>query len=476
MKKIFYILASAIVALGAVACENDVMDNIATENEGLSFVATIDNSKTDLDGLKTVWSDDDVITINKFEFAHQGEGKFTCTDSEVSTLKGQSNLIAWYNEDGIDSEAGTAGAQLKAEGAFDAEGNASGFSFAVQNAFLKVTTKGQFKDDFVLTGAGMFSEGDAFSIAGEVTDKYIAIKPTDAETTLTYSIGGVAQKVANIKFEAGKIYNLGELTAEQFENWGVIGAHTNWDQANTQALYKIPTSKGTYSRGNVTLKEGGCLFLKQTVETEIIHHPEVTGGESGDWYLTPNSNWKQANARFAIYFFNASGNTWVDMKDENGDGIYVADTPDGKWTSMIFCRMNPSATANNWDNKWNQTADLSIPNDGNNHYTVKAGTWDKGGGTWAVHTPVEHQDAWDEEVEKIVQVWANVNGDFKVGSWFTTYSNTTYTGNMNVTDYEKTYDLFIHTGEAQSWGYTIDVAIVEHNAEDFDLETFLGEY
>jgi hypothetical protein len=46
--------------------------------------------------------------------------------------------------------------------------------------------------------------------------------------------------------------------------------------------------------------------------------------------------------------------------------------------------MNPGTTANNWNNKWNQTSDLKAPTDGKNLYTVKENTWDKGGGTWSV--------------------------------------------------------------------------------------------
>ena len=101
-------------------------------------------------------------------------------------------------------------------------------------------------------------------------------------------------------------------------------------------------------------------------------------------YLKPNSNWLQANARFAAYFFG-NGERWVDMTKSDSAGIYeVAIPTDKKFPNVIFCRMNPSATANNWDNKWNQTSDLVIPTNGNNLYTVKEGTWDKGGGTWSV--------------------------------------------------------------------------------------------
>ena len=98
-------------------------------------------------------------------------------------------------------------------------------------------------------------------------------------------------------------------------------------------------------------------------------------------YLTPNANWKIDGARFAAYFFG-NGEVWVDMTDEDGDGIYEVVVPEG-FVNIIFCRMNPNATDNNWNNKWNQTEDLKVPTDGTNMYTVAEGTWDKGGGTWS---------------------------------------------------------------------------------------------
>ena len=106
-------------------------------------------------------------------------------------------------------------------------------------------------------------------------------------------------------------------------------------------------------------------------------------GQPEKLYLTPNSNWKQSNARFAAYFFG-NGETWVSMTYNSTLGVYEVTVPTAKkYPNVIFCRMNPSASANNWNNKWNQTADLTIPTSGANHYTVKAGTWDKGGGTWS---------------------------------------------------------------------------------------------
>lgn len=111
----------------------------------------------------------------------------------------------------------------------------------------------------------------------------------------------------------------------------------------------------------------------------------VSAATPAKLYLTPNANWKADNARFAAYFFG-NGETWVSMTDADKDGIYECTVPTG-YPSVIFCRMDPAKTANNWNSKWNQTGDLSVPTDGNDYYTVKENTWDKGGGTWSKYIP-----------------------------------------------------------------------------------------
>lgn len=100
--------------------------------------------------------------------------------------------------------------------------------------------------------------------------------------------------------------------------------------------------------------------------------------EPAKLYLIPNSNWTIDNARFAAYFFGGTPNeVWVSMTLA-GNNVYEVVIPEGYdyGSNIIFCRMNPGASANNWNNKWNQTADLIIPTDGKNLYTVPAGVWD----------------------------------------------------------------------------------------------------
>ena len=61
------------------------------------------------------------------------------------------------------------------------------------------------------------------------------------------------------------------------------------------------------------------------------------------------------------------------MTDSDSDNVYEVAVP-ANYPKVIFCRMNPSATDNKWDNKWNQTGDLIIPTDGNDLFTISK--WD----------------------------------------------------------------------------------------------------
>ena len=109
----------------------------------------------------------------------------------------------------------------------------------------------------------------------------------------------------------------------------------------------------------------------------------VNNAWAANLYLLPNSNWTQANARFAAYFFG-NGEKWVSMSETvtvNGTKYYKVAVPSG-YSKVIFCRMNPSATANNWNNKWNQTGDLTVPTNGQNLFSVPSGAWDGSTTTW----------------------------------------------------------------------------------------------
>ena len=157
-------------------------------------------------------------------------------------------------------------------------------------------------------------------------------------------------------------------------NWrtNIIGENILTDYAS----FEITIDPDFYGEYDYSYPDGGVVELPYDQNQPV----------DNNLYLKPNSNWTQANARFAVYAFqDGKPEKWVNMLDSDSDGIYEMDKAaiEG-YTNIIFCRMNPGATANNWSNKWNQTADLKVPTDGTNLYTVKEGTWDNGGGTWSV--------------------------------------------------------------------------------------------
>lgn len=177
---------------------------------------------------------------------------------------------------------------------------------------------------------------------------------------------------------------------------------SNWDQQYTSEVYGIEANKwvvadNTTSLGNTSVLTAGTydVYLDTTnkkiyvvtagsaiedaVEQTVSNQKPIES--AGKLYLIPNANWKQGNARFAAYFFG-NGECWLDMTDTDSDGCYECDIPEG-YPSVIFCRMNPDTTTNNWNNKWDQTVDLTVPTDGTNCYTVTEGAWNDAGGTWS---------------------------------------------------------------------------------------------
>ena len=154
-------------------------------------------------------------------------------------------------------------------------------------------------------------------------------------------------------------------------------------------LYKDDT-RSTYKPSDIKKAEElnpvTSFFIRPNKNPELkiqtaarIFEEGVTWANSNGIYFRPNSQWKEANARFAAYFYNGSKNEWKELT-QNGD-IYSCEKPSG-YTHVIFVRLDPAgrgnSTKNNglhWDYKWTQTINLSLPTDGKNFYSLEEGAW-----------------------------------------------------------------------------------------------------
>ena len=246
---------------------------------------------------------------------------------------------------------------------------------AVGGAETPEVTPGE-KSEWAICGAFNSWDDNYFvttEVADVVTVKGLAMKAAE---------GFLVRKPStewNDKYGAG---NVNYLKTNHYIVMSKDGADMCLEADGTYDIYFNVATKAIY-----VMAEGAdyAAAVQQTINGEEPEQeePEVTEKVV---YLKPNSNWTKDGARFAAYFWDGTtGEQWVSMTAV-GDGIYEAHLPEGYdyGCNIIFCRMNGGTTANNWNNKWNQTSDLKTPTDGKNLYTVKDGTWDKGGGAWSV--------------------------------------------------------------------------------------------
>ena len=116
-----------------------------------------------------------------------------------------------------------------------------------------------------------------------------------------------------------------------------------------------------------------------------ITYPELPdfSQQTNTILFRPSTDWKEANARFAAYFFGATAENWVNMTDADDDGIYEAINPKTN-LSVKICRLDPDKAENKWDNVWNQSTNYEIPTGVENCWVVNDGEWDGANGIWTV--------------------------------------------------------------------------------------------
>ena len=104
-----------------------------------------------------------------------------------------------------------------------------------------------------------------------------------------------------------------------------------------------------------------------------------------DIFLLPGV-WNLDNAIYAAYVWDSNGNAWFPFTELPGTDYYLAQVPDN-YTGLVLVRLRPNSADGykpdnnglNWDNKWNQTADINFSAVADMTTFAITG-WDDGGG------------------------------------------------------------------------------------------------
>lgn len=165
---------------------------------------------------------------------------------------------------------------------------------------------------------------------------------------------------------------------------------TNEDVTSSATWNSTETAVATVSGGKVILVAAGKTVISAShtfggvTKTGAKLTVTVTsqGGTIDKLYFIPGIFDSEASPRYAAYFFEGIKNEWVDMLKDSSTGYYYCTKPTISYSTVIFCRMNPSAADNKWPNKWNQTQDLTIPSDKDTYKYTNSKLEDKGTGEW----------------------------------------------------------------------------------------------
>ena len=159
--------------------------------------------------------------------------------------------------------------------------------------------------------------------------------------------------------------NNGIMTRQYHDNWTFRTKNDeNNDEVNAQIKADV---EGIYK---LTWD-----FVTNELSVTYPTFPDLSN-QPNPIYFQPTEAWKSDGARFAAYFFDdetGAAVTWKNLTDDDGDGVYEVSN-DKKYLAVIFVRMNPAHNTNKWENdyNWNQTADLVIPINGDDRYTMTA--------------------------------------------------------------------------------------------------------
>lgn len=401
MKKNLFVVA-AVALLAFTACNKEEFNASVDAQAGtVEFVAGFDvDTKTTLDDTKTktLWAEDDKISINGFVF-------------KVSELIDGGISAKFVNEDDLEDFGAPFTAcypanvteipavQTAYANNFDptaviemAESDDHNLSFKNVASLLKFQVSAScktvtFTSDDVLAGTNSKSVTISGSFVSGM-DYYVAVKP-EIKSNLVVKIDGYHSKTSksSVNLERSKIMNLGKLPNKTTTNWKILGGYNSWNWNDGTQMY----DEGLVVAKNVKLSESGGRGFKFSYNNwngqigaygsdnnKANHKAPVN-----DWYGSEynNNNYK---ADFCLDAYSTEYDVYIDVESSD---VYF--TPAGSPAPSVWylngINGDWSGTAMVGENKCFALRNVKVNSKCAFKFTSKNGTW-IGGGSYTLGT------------------------------------------------------------------------------------------
>ena len=281
--------------------------------------------------------------------------------------------------------------------------NGNNYTFTMPTKDVKITVEAK-PEQYTVTLNKQSGEGGTSS----VTATYAAAMPTITPPTRTgYTFNGYFDATSG----GTKYYNANGSSAKNWDKTSNTTLYAQWTANKYTVKFNANGGSGTMSNQSHTYGVSKALTANaftrkgydfagwatssngtvQYTDGQSVSNLTATNNSTVNLYavwqalpptpviLKPNDEWKQANARYAIYYWGDGTDNigWVEMTDLGCSGEYFTGEVPASYLDFKFVRLDPKGKGDaskndglHWDYKWNETGDLTTPAADKNMYDM----------------------------------------------------------------------------------------------------------
>lgn len=416
MKKIFVYMASAALVFAA-SCNKIEEANTPVDTPAETELITVElnpQTKTSLEGMSTVWTEDDAVSVTA-----NGEQIGTLTLVSGSTFEGTitagldgETVVTLNYPAGVTEVPATQEAKAGsfANGAALLEGTTTvadlrakkGATLANKTALLSFSTP--------VAGDVAFTIGNAtYTVEGCETDKtyYACVDPAKSGK-LSYTVGIVlgGKEKANFAPVANEVYSLGALTLKENAIYSVVGDYSN-DGWGTDTMMYETTQDNLFVVYGIKFSANGNFKIRKAGVWEDAYN-----------FGSANTTTKTKNSAVGVFThgssadINVNADTYDIYFDRLAGKVYIMES--GKPYTEATSQSTPSTTYSLIGSFTSWSTDINMTYSGDGIWTIVHNF--KANDEWKIR----ETDNWNKTYTNVWVGWENKSegndGNLKMNS------------------------------------------------------------